>query len=554
MTDLTNTATSDPVALSAQAATKSQLIAADIAAALRARAPVLWVVTKEETRAERYIMQAAANAAYTCRTFDVAQGAAEMSGKLLPDLVQLTPIGADPGEALQMILQRSQGGGDRCLWILRDFPIWLQGQPGARVMRLLRNIAKARPRMAQDNAQAIVILSPDSKVPDEISGHATVIDWPLPDRVEIAMLLDSTIETNKNKLTNLEAEMTNGRRDAAIDAALGLSEEETAAAYSTSLVKLRTIDALAVAKEKKRVIAKERVLEWHDPIPSGLDSVGGLENLKSWLVARALAWSDKARKYGLQAPKGCLLVGVPGCGKSLTAKAIATAWGIPLLRLDMGALKSKFVGESEANIRKAFKVIEAIGRCVVWIDEIEKALAGATQGGADGGVSTDALGSVLTWMQERQGESFVIATANEVESLPPELLRKGRFDEVWFVDLPTVAERKSILRATLKANGRKPDSVNVEQVAAACFRDSMQYGFTGAEVSAIVPDAMFAAFADNAREMTTQDLLNAAATVVPLAKTANEKIARLRQWATGRARPATAVETAAALELTGVEL
>jgi SpoVK/Ycf46/Vps4 family AAA+-type ATPase len=157
-------------------------------------------------------------------------------------------------------------------------------------------------------------------------------------------------------------------------------------------------------------------------------------------------------------------------------------------------------------------------------------------------------------MQERQGESFVIATANEVESLPPELLRKGRFDEVWFVDLPTVAERKSILRATLRANGRKPDSVNVDQIAAACFRDSMQYGFTGAEVAAIVPDAMFAAFADNGREMTTQDLLNAAATVVPLAKTANEKIARLRQWATGRARPATAAETAAALELTGVEI
>src|SRR5262249_16932983 len=155
---------------------------------------------------------------------------------------------------------------------------------------------KARPRMAQDNAQAIVVLSPDGKVPDELSGHATVIDWPLPDRFEIGMLLDSTIETNKNKLTNLANEMTNGRRDAAIDAALGLSEEETAAAYSTSLVKLRTIDALAVAKEKKRVIAKERVMEWYDPLPGGLQSVGGLENLKTWLLTIADAWSEKARK------------------------------------------------------------------------------------------------------------------------------------------------------------------------------------------------------------------------------------------------------------------
>jgi len=534
--------------------TKSQVIMGDIAASFRSRVPLTWIVTKEEGRAERYIAQAAASASYNCRTFDVAQGCAEMSGKLLPDLVQVTPIGADPGEALAMILQRSQGGGDRCVWILRDFPVWLDGAPGARIMRALRNIARARPRMTQDNSQALVILSPNGKVPDELSDCTTVIDWPLPDKWEIEALLKSTIEKNSNRLPDLATDMTNGKFDAAIDAALGLSEEETAAAYSTSLVKRRTIDALLVANEKKRVIAKERILEWYDPIPSGLDSVGGLENLKTWLVARAMAWSAKARAYGLPAPKGALLVGVPGCGKSLTAKAIATAWGVPLLRLDLGALKSKFVGESEANIRKAFKVIEAIGRCVVWLDEIEKALAGATQGGADGGVSTDALGSVLTWMQERQGEAFVIATANDVSSLPPELMRKGRFDEIFFIDLPTVTERKAILQASLRSHGRTANGVDLQKVAGACFRDSTQFGFTGAEVSELVPMAMFAAFAENARELTTQDLLNAAATITPLAKTASDKIANLRQWAVGKARPATAAEAATAQQLSGVEI
>ena len=219
--------------------------------------------------------------------------------------------------------------------------------------------------------------------------------------------------------------------------------------------------------------------------------------------------------------------------QNLTAKAIATAWGVPLLRVDLGALKSKWVGESEGNLRKAFKVIEAIGRCVVWFDEIEKALQGASSGAADGGVSSDALGAVLSWMQERQSEAFVIATANDVEGLPPELLRKGRFDETWWIDLPTLAERISVLTAALRTHGQDSAKIDLGRIAAACD------GFTGAEISALVPESMFAAFADNQRKIATDDLLTAAKSVVPLSKTAKEKIQRLRDWATGRTRPAT---------------
>lgn len=219
------------------------------------------------------------------------------------------------------------------------------------------------------------------------------------------------------------------------------------------------------------------------------------------------------------------------CGKSLTAKAIATAWGVPLLRLDLGALKSKFVGDSEANIRKAFRVVEAIGRCVVWLDEIEKGLAGATSGGSDSGVSADALGAILQWMQERSGEAFVVATANDASSLPPELLRKGRFDEVWWIDLPNFDERQAILKAALKAQ-KSNVTVDLRKVATACE------AFTGSEIAALVPEAMFIAFADNKRKVTTEDLLKVASTTVPLSKTAAEKIERLRNWAAGRARPA----------------
>lgn len=504
---------------------------ADIAALLRARNPLLWIVSREEARVEGYIFEAAASAGYLVRTWDVAAGVADISGK--PQ-----PIGGqDPGEMLRTIEERARSGRERCVWIMRDLPPWLVGSIGMTTCRQLRNLTRTLPMVARDGAQAIIVLSPDANVPPELSNSATVIEWPLPDREEVARILDAALNALPDEIRAGAA--PNGVREAAIDAAVGLSGEEAAACYARSLVQLRRIDPATVAKEKKRVVARERVLEWYDPIPDGLDAVGGLDLLKGWLASRRQAYSAAARAYGLPAPRGALLVGIPGCGKSLTAKAIATAWGVPLLRLDLGALKSKFVGESEGNLRKALRTVEAIGRCVVWIDEVEKALAGATGGGADGGVSMDALGTVLSWMQERAGEAFVIATANDVTSLPPELMRKGRFDEIWWVDLPTKTERVQIIVAALKAHGRAPsDDLWAYDVAAATE------GFTGSEIAALVPDALYTAFADGARALNVRDLLDATKTVVPMAKTSAEKIERLRSWATGRARPATTPEIA----------
>lgn len=516
--------------------TKSQAVAGDIAALIRARNPLLWIVTREEARVERYLLEAAAAASYVTRTWDVAQGLMDMDGKLLSD----SAPGQDPGEALNIIRDRadpklSMKTPERTLWIMRDLPAWLSGPAGATTQRQLRNLARTLPSAPRERAQAIVVLTPSSDVPPELAGHTTVIEWPMPDRAEIADTLDAAIEALPEEIRKDAA--SNGTRDAAIDAAVGLSGEEAASCYARSLVQHRRIDPVTVAHEKKRVIAREGLLEWYDPIPGGLDSVGGLDNLKAWLAARRTAYSPEARAYGLPAPKGAVLVGIPGCGKSLTAKAIATAWGVPLLRFDLGAQKSKFVGESEGKIRKAFRVVDAIGRCVVWFDEIEKSVQGATSGSADGGVSSDALGVVLTWMQERTSESFVIATANDAESLPPELLRKGRFDEVWWVDLPTLDERAAVLAVTLRGYKREIKPADLRKVAEACE------GFTGSEIAALVPDALFTAFADKARALTAKDLLAAASTVVPLSKTAEEKIARLRTWAKGRARPATAPTT-----------
>lgn len=511
--------------------TKSQNVATDAAMLLKARNPLLWIVTSEERRVEKYLFKACELAEYLPRTWDIAAGVCQMNG--LPD-ADFSGTDGDPDAALDAIKDSSGRG----VFIMRDLPVWLAPPVGAVTLRRLRNLARWLPEQPRAEAKAVIILSPSAEVPPELANHATVIQWPLPDRDEVAELLDATVKGIAEKLPNA----VNGSRDAIIDAAVGLSGEEAQATFAKSLVQFKRIDPKAVAAEKKRVIAREQVLEWLDQLPGGLDAVGGLDNLKSWLVNRAAAYSPKAREYGLPAPKGALLLGVPGCGKTLTAKAIATAWGVPLLKLDLGALRSKYVGESEGNLRKALGVIEAIGRCVVLVDEVEKALAGATGEQGDGGVSADALGALLQWMNDRTGESFIILTANQAEKLPPELTRKGRLDEIWWVDLPTEAERAGVIAAALKSHMEDESrwaGVDLDEVAIATAQ------FSGAEVAAIVPDAMYTAFADDGREISTDDLLEAAKAVVPMAKSSGEKIAKMREFWSGRARPATSADAAA---------
>jgi AAA+ superfamily predicted ATPase len=516
---------------------KGQKTATDISSLLRARNPLIWVITREEARVEGFLTEAAAAAGYKSLFWDIAQGVTNLDGKPNTSFRDAQ----DPAAAFNYLRSEADKGdrGERQAWVFRDLPTWLEGTPGAAPRRILRNLAKYLPSVGRKSAQAIIVLTTETNVPADLAGHATVIEWPLPDRSEIEKVLDTAINSLPDDIKDSAA--PNGTRDLAIDAAVGLTAEEAASCYAKSLVQTKKIDPSIISNEKKRVIARERVLEWFDPIKGGLDAVGGLENLKGWLVARKTAYSPAAREYGLPAPKGAVLVGISGCGKSLTAKAVATAWGVPLLRLDLGALKDKFVGGSEGNLRKALKVIEAIGRCVVWIDEIEKAMQGATGGGSsDGGVSADALGTILSWMQERSGEAFVIATANDVSSLPPELLRKGRFDEVFFVDLPNETERKSVLKAALKANGREKVKVDYDAVS-----DATE-SFTGSEIAELVPTALYVGFADGAREITTADLIEAASNVVPLSKSSEAKIKALRDWGKTNARAASSAAKAEA--------
>ena len=496
--------------------------ASDVAALLRARNTLLWIVSREEARVERALIEACSTASYAPIFWDCATGLTRFDGASVDSSV------TDPGTALQRVRDSRQ----REVYVLRDVHKWLADPT---VLRALRSLARSLSQSPRGESRSIIVLSPSAEVPPELAGHAIVLDWPLPDRDEIAEILDGVLNALPDDIRTNAA--PNGTREAAIDAAVGLTQEEAQSCYAKSLVLTKKIDPREVAQEKRRVVAKSGKLEWYEPIPGGLDAVGGLDVLKAWLSTRRAAFTSKAREYGLPAPRGALLVGVPGCGKSLTAKAIATAWGMPLLRLDLGSLKSKWVGESEGNVREALKLAETVAPCVVWLDEIEKALGGATQGAADGGVSADALGSILSWMQERVGRVFVVATANDVSALPPELLRKGRFDELFFVDLPTYGERVAIIQAALRANGRS-EAIDAETIA------KHTSDFTGAEIAALVPEALYVSFADNARSLSTDDLMVAASHTVPLARTSAERITKLREWAKGRARNASTPEVA----------
>lgn len=510
--------------MNAQSQTAGQKAAADVAALLKARSGLIWIVSREEARVERLLVDACEAAQYAPRFWDCSAGLQAYGG---------APIGAgaqaaDPGAALQAI----KDSRERAVYVMRDLPAHLRD---IYVSRALRNLARSLPQSKREEARSIIVLSPSAEVPPELAGSAVVVSWPMPDRAEIAEILDAAIAALPES-RRATATPNNGQRDACIDAAAGLTAEEATSAYAKSLVQLGRIDAGAVAQEKKRLVALGG-LSWIDPNPAGLDAVGGLDNLKAWLRKKRSAFGAKARAYGLPAPRGCILTGVPGCGKSLSAKALGTAWEMPILRWEPQSSESKWQGETAQNTQRVFQIAEAVAPCILMIDEGEKGFAGSQQSATDGGTKAGTLGAVLTWLQESKKPVFVVMTANNVSSLPAEFLRAGRFDAVWFVDLPQPAERAAILRAVLREYRRDVAGLDVAAIAAATD------GFSGAEIAAAVLEAMTAAFDDGAREITTADVIDAARQVVPLSRTSAETIARMREWAKGRARYATTPET-----------
>ena len=312
---------------------------------------------------------------------------------------------------------------------------------------------------------------------------------------------------------------------------LGLTEQESLIAISKSLVKRKKLDIPTLIKEKTVIIKESGLLEYYNPDTP--ISVGGLEYLQEWITKRKIAFSDAAQEYGIDSPKGLLLVGVQGCGKSLICKSMANAWQMPMMRLDIGRLFGSLVGETEKNTRKVLATAEAMAPDILWIDEIEKGMAGVSSSGElDNGVTAKMFSTFLTWMQERKAPVFVVATANNCHSLPPEMLRKGRFDDIFFVDLPNPQEREAIIKIHITKRKRDIAKFDINDIA------SKTNNFSGAEIEAAIVAAMLEAFSDNGREVNTEDIIKAVKETKPLYETAKESIEDLRTWAADRTRRA----------------
>ncbi|WP_438983202.1 AAA family ATPase, partial [Vulcanococcus sp.] len=403
--------------------------------------------------------------------------------------------------------------------VLHDFHRY---SDDASICRKLRNLATS----LRQQPHTLVITAAEWQLPRDLEECITLLDLPLPDQQEIETLLRSIAQACGQ---SMEGELL----EQLSHSCSGLSAQrirQVAARGLASRGQLGLADLEEVLEEKRQAIARSELLEYC-PTEATPADIGGLDGLKRWLEQRHMAFSDEARRYGLPLPRGVLLVGPQGTGKSLTAKAIAHSWAMPLLRLDVGRLFAGLVGASEARTRDMIQRAEAMAPCVLWIDEIEKGFGAAGDGRSDGGTSQRVLASLLTWMAEKSSAVFVVATANGVEKLPPELLRKGRFDEIFLLDLPDATERNAILDLQLRR--RRPDhSLPLEVVV------DRTAGFSGAELEQVVIEAMHQAFSEQ-REFGESDLISAAAQLVPLSRTAREQLEALQQWASsGRARPA----------------
>jgi SpoVK/Ycf46/Vps4 family AAA+-type ATPase len=396
----------------------------------------------------------------------------------------------------------------------------------------------------KDTQKTILLMSPVQTIPIELEKEVVVVDYPLPTMDELNQVLTQQLDQiqreqrERGRLGRPDAtRISTEAREKLLKAALGLTRDEAEKVYRKAHVissKLTETEVNIVLSEKKQLIRRNGILEFIEEDET-LDAVGGLEELKHWLHQRSNAFTERAREYGLPQPKGMLILGVPGCGKSLIAKTTSRLWGLPLLRLDMGRVyDGSMVGRSEANLRNALKTAESISPAILFIDEIDKAFAGSTgSADSDGGTSSRIFGSFLTWMQEKSSPVFVMATANRVERLPGEFLRKGRFDEIFFVDLPNSEERKEIFKIHLQKRRSDIGRFDLDQLVNVCD------GFSGAEIEQALVAAMYEAFAQD-REFTQLDIIAAIKATLPLSKTMSEQVTALRDWARQRARPAAA--------------
>jgi hypothetical protein len=481
----------------------SRGIPGEIADLWSAGTPILFVVTTEEERAVAACRAAA-------EAFDARLAVWSSQRGLEP----LAPAAKDPLAALEAIVKAPAP----VMAVLLDFH---EALASPAVARRVRDLV---PRLSAEG-RCLVVVAPRLALPDGLAADAAILRLPLPDEAELAALLEAVrAAAEPGEEPGPEA------RHRAVVAARGLAEGQARRAFARALRQDPALGAVAleaILDEKKRLLARDLGLEIVEA-PEGPEDLGGLDTFKAWMDERALAFEADAARYGLPPPRGVLLVGVQGCGKSLAAKAAAARLGVPVLRLDLPRVLGSREG-AEESLARALEAAEALAPVALWVDEIEKGFAGSAQGGD--ARAARLLGAFSTWLQERKGPVFVVATANDVSRLPPELLRRGRFDELFFVDLPDPESRREILSLHLRRRGRDPERLDVAALADQCA------DYSGAELEQVVVGGLHRAFSLG-REIEPGDLRRVAQDLVPLFKTYEEQIKALREWARGRARVA----------------
>lgn len=495
---------------------------------IRARYPLIYVISWEEQRVLVQVSKIASKLGKNVFEWSITTGLVP-AGTSIQSQKHKDSATQDPLVALANVIEHV----DPALYVFKDFHPFIKGQ-NMSVIRRLREVAAS----LKNTFKTIVIVSPMFQIPAELEKDITVIDFDLPKEKDFAALLGRIIEEVKEN-PKLNVNIDGKMREQIVHALLGLTLTEGENVLAKTLVQHRGFGQKSleiINSEKKQIIRKSGLLQYYDA-EEKLESVGGLDALKSWLMKRSVVFSDQARSFGLPAPKGVLLLGVQGCGKSLMAKTISNIWQLPLLRFDVGQVFGSLVGSSEENIRRAIKVAESVSPVVFWVDEIDKAFRGSRGSGAstDGGTSARVFSTFLTWLSEKKEPVFVVATANDISLLPPELLRKGRFDEIFFVDLPSFTERKEIFRVHLSKRKMDPKEFDLEALAHASA------GYSGAEIEEAIISAMFDAFYEK-EKLSTERVLESLKQTVPLSKTMSEDIDELRKWAEGRARGATSEE------------
>ncbi|HMC57123.1 MAG TPA: AAA family ATPase [Gemmatimonadaceae bacterium] len=485
----------------------------DLELLIRAHYALIVLDTVEPERAEALVRQAASELSlhyyYWTRSKGVRRG--NSAGDPYFEDTQ------EPEKALRYAEQDSAG-----VYLFRDLTHYLENP--LVVSHLLDVVS-----MFEQRRGALVVVGSNVRLPDPLRPHATFFRLPAPSYDDYRILVERVIREQSARM-RVSVELTPQERTRLVQNLMGLTLVEAEKIVTRQIVEdgfLRSKDIEGVIAAKRQAVQQDGLLEYHAP-ERALNEVAGLAGLKQWLAKRRAVVADpqRATEFGLRFPKGILLLGVPGCGKSMCAKAVATEWGLPLLKLDPANLYDKYIGDSEKNFKRALQTAERMAPVVLWIDELEKAFA---QGGdeTDGGVSRRVFGSFLAWLQDRRGDVFVVATSNDVSRLPPEFIRKGRFDEVFFVDLPTLAARQTIFDIHL--GRRKQVSTQFDLVRLA----DASHGFSGAEIEESVVAGLFAAFAANTA-LTTDTLLNEIRNTRPLALTMTEKIEELRAWARER--------------------